>query len=699
MSALQDAIWPAARRGEALYALCRRTQLSAAEAAPPPALAHEPPELERYAEQLGLELEPLVLTRAEAATRLSALAPVLLSLKREHAPGWFAVLGGRAGQVRVLAPDGGERTLPTAALCATIWGEVEAELGQTFEPLLAAALPSPRRRARARALLVADAMHRDFGCRALLLKAAPGAELGTWSRQFGVWRKALGLLGLHAAQYLLGLGAFWIIGRAVLRDRIDAGTFAAFALLSLSAVPLHLLETAQLSELALRLSALFKQRAFADALASDQDALRRRGVGEHFGHVLDCDAFESLAVTGGLAGGLALIELGAAAVILVSAAGPVPGLALALWIALLGLLGARYLAHARRFASARLELTHALVERMLGHRTRLVQEPRARWHAGEDEQLERYLHAGRGQDQAAARLVAWSGRGFFALSIPLLAPLWLRGPGASSGLLASSLAGALLATRALSRLASSLTALCEAKLAYERLQSLHARPGLRARPVPAVFEPAQPSAAGELVLRVDDLSYRAGQRPEPVLRGCSLQLSQGERWLLTGSSGSGKSTLVSLLAGLRVPASGSVLWRGLDLTSLGLAGWRKHVALAPQFHDNHVLSGTLAFNLLLGRSWPPSAAELAEAEALCHELGLGELLERMPGRLQQQLGETGWQLSHGERSRLFLARALLSRAQLVLLDETFAALDPVTLETCMKSALRHAPTLVVVAHP
>jgi ATP-binding cassette subfamily B protein len=112
-----------------------------------------------------------------------------------------------------------------------------------------------------------------------------------------------------------------------------------------------------------------------------------------------------------------------------------------------------------------------------------------------------------------------------------------------------------------------------------------------------------------------------------------------------------------------------------------------------------VLSGTLAFNLLLGRSWPPSTAELAEAEALCLELGLGELLERMPARLQQQLGETGWQLSHGERSRVFLARALLARAPLVVLDETFAALDPVTLQSCMDSALRHAPTLVVVAHP
>ena len=74
--------------------------------------------------------------------------------------------------------------------------------------------------------------------------------------------------------------------------------------------------------------------------------------------------------------------------------------------------------------------------------------------------------------------------------------------------------------------------------------------------------------------------------------------------------------------------------------------------------------------------WPPSAADLQQAGEVCEELGLGELLQRMPAGLQQQVGETGWQLSHGERSRVFLARALLQQADLTILDESFAALDP-----------------------
>jgi ATP-binding cassette subfamily B protein len=71
----------------------------------------------------------------------------------------------------------------------------------------------------------------------------------------------------------------------------------------------------------------------------------------------------------------------------------------------------------------------------------------------------------------------------------------------------------------------------------------------------------------------------------------------------------------------------------------------------------------------------------------------------MPAGLLQMVGETGWQLSHGERSRLFMARALLQRADLVILDESFGALDPATLRRCLQTALDRAKTLMVIAHP
>src|SRR5262249_1888103 len=149
--------------------------------------------------------------------------------------------------------------------------------------------------------------------------------------------------------------------------------------------------------------------------------------------------------------------------------------------------------------------------------------------------------------------------------------------------------------------------------------------------------------------------------------------------------------------GLRQPESGLVLLGGLDHQTLGAAGWRRRVVAAPQFHDNHVFAGTFAFNLLMGRGWPPPAAGLTEAGALCHALGLGELLERMPAGLLQMVGDTGWRLSHGEQSRLYLARALLQGADVVVLDESFAALDPATLHLALRCVLARATTLLVIA--
>lgn len=91
--------------------------------------------------------------------------------------------------------------------------------------------------------------------------------------------------------------------------------------------------------------------------------------------------------------------------------------------------------------------------------------------------------------------------------------------------------------------------------------------------------------------------------------------------------------------------------------------------------------------------------QIREAETVYRELGLGDLLDRMPSGMMQVVGETGWQLSHGERSRLFIARALLQGSPVVLLDESLAALDPETLRTSVAAIIERAPALVLIAHP
>lgn len=293
-------------------------------------------------------------------------------------------------------------------------------------------------------------------------------------------------------------------------------------------------------------------------------------------------------------------------------------------------------------------------------------------------------------------------RGWLLLGLLGLTPAFLTGSD-SPVALAVGLGGILLAHEAFKKLATGLWHLAGAAIAWQQAAPLFhaaARPEV-ATPPTLVRAPGSGVSTGDAasVLEAHDLVFRYRDRGEPVLRGCSLCVCPGDWLLLEGPSGGGKSTLAALLTGLRRPESGLMLLGGFDLQTLGGEGWRQRVVAAPQFHDNHVFAGTFAFNLLMGRRWPPRSEDIAEAGTLCHELGLEELLERMPAGLLQMVGDTGWRLSHGEQSRLYLARALLQRADVVVLDESFAALDPETLRRALRCVLARAATLLVIAHP
>ena len=369
---------------------------------------------------------------------------------------------------------------------------------------------------------------------------------------------------------------------------------------------------------------------------------------------------------------------------------------LTLWLAW------RYGSARRRWTESRLAMTNALIERMIGHRTRLAQEPPARSHEDEDQVLERYLEPSQQLDHLGASLLVLVPRGWLLVGLLGLAPAFVSG-NTPPATMAIGLGGVLLAYQALRTLTEAVEGIAAATIAWRLLRPLltatvpRQRAGHPDYAVPS--PPAITPASRRPRLDARDLGFGYRDRDEPVLRGASLCISDGARILLRGPSGGGKSTLVALLAGLRAPDSGLLLWDGLDLATLGVDGWRQRVALAPQFHENHVLMGTFAFNLLMGRGWPPRPADLEEAESVCRALALGPLLDRMPSGIHQVLGETGWQLSHGERSRLYLARALLQGADLIILDESFAALDPATLREVFAYVLRQRPALVVVAHP
>ncbi len=507
-------------------------------------------------------------------------------------------------------------------------------------------------------------------------------------------RRLLALAGAHAIQYILFIIAWWVIGANVLNSRTGPGWLWLWALLLLTLVPFRVLITWLQGRIAISTGARLKQRLFFGALRLEPDSIRHQGVGQLLGRVIETEAVESLALSGGFLGLVAVIELAISVFILAAGSGgALQSLLLIAWLAVTMAIASRYYRRNRIWTDVRLRMTHDLVESMVGHRTRLAQLPPDRWHQREDEALERYLKASKAMDNSTAALLAIVPRGWLVLGLLGLIPAFALRIN-SPAQIAIAVGGMLLAYRAFRRLAAGAWQLAGAAVAWQRVAVLFNS----ARSKPGRDREGVGCAAPSPLVDARDLVFRYSDRTQPVLRGCTFQISAGDRLVLEGASGGGKSTLVSLLAGLREPNSGRLLMNGFDHQSLGAEAWRKYIAAAPQFHENHVLAETFAFNLFMGRRGIIGPQDLAEAEEICAELGLAELLERMPAGFQQMVGETGWQLSHGERSRLYIARALLQNSELVVLDESFAALDPENLQRAVECVVKRAKSLLVIAH-
>ncbi len=333
----------------------------------------------------------------------------------------------------------------------------------------------------------------------------------------------------------------------------------------------------------------------------------------------------------------------------------------------MALLGRRFARERAAWTGERFAITSGFVEHVVGHRTRVAQQASHLHHLEEDAALERYYRAARGMDRVGDLLASLPARGWLALGLLGLVPAVLGGVGA--GPLVVATGGILQAQAAFATLATSLGALLSAAVSWRSIARLSWRPRARARRDPAGRARA-PRGVGRRDRGAGRVVPLRRGRGEPVLRGCDLVLSRGDRLLLEGRSGGGKSTLAAVLSGLHAPSSGLVLLRGLDRRTLGRRGVAQPRGDARRSSTTTTFSpGRLAFNLLMGRAWPAPPEDRREAEVVCRKLGLGPLLDRMPWGLDQVVGETGWQLSHGERSRLFLARALLQRSDAVILDE------------------------------
>jgi ATP-binding cassette subfamily B protein len=211
---------------------------------------------------------------------------------------------------------------------------------------------------------------------------------------------------------------------------------------------------------------------------------------------------------------------------------------------------------------------------------------------------------------------------------------------------------------------------------------------------PTILDPERPVPAEQgTTLAFEDVHFRYADGEDEVLRGIDLEVRPGETMALVGSVGSGKTTLTALVPRLHDVTGGRVLIGGVDVRDLRLDQLRHAVTTA--FEDATLFSASVYENLTLGR------AGITDAD-VCEAIDVAQagFVYDLPFGLDTRIGEQGLSLSGGQRQRLALARAVLGRPRVLVLDDPLSALDVHT-EAQVEEALRRVlaeTTALVVAH-
>jgi ATP-binding cassette subfamily B protein len=199
----------------------------------------------------------------------------------------------------------------------------------------------------------------------------------------------------------------------------------------------------------------------------------------------------------------------------------------------------------------------------------------------------------------------------------------------------------------------------------------------------------------EGLLRFEGVEFSYPDAEEPVLRRVDLEVRPGETLAIVGVTGSGKTTLVSLVPRLYDVTAGRITLDGRDVRSLRLDSLREIVGVA--FEEPTLFSMSVRENLTLGR---PEATDEEIAEAL--SVAQAEFVHELPWGLATRVGEQGLSLSGGQRQRLALARAVIGKPRVLVLDDPLSALDVHTealVEEALARVLRDTTALIVVHRP
>jgi len=186
--------------------------------------------------------------------------------------------------------------------------------------------------------------------------------------------------------------------------------------------------------------------------------------------------------------------------------------------------------------------------------------------------------------------------------------------------------------------------------------------------IPAVAQGTDPLPTSREI-RLENVTFGWSEGRDPVLRNLSLTLRQGERAALIGPSGAGKSSIAALILKVAAPQQGRILLGGTDILHLSDDALRSQVAWLSQ--SSHLFDDTIRGNLLLGRT-DITDADLWDA---LDKARIADVVRELPEGLDTWIGESGSKLSGGQGRRVALARVLLSKAPILILDEPATGLD------------------------
>ncbi|KAJ5368010.1 ABC transporter 1 [Penicillium cataractarum] len=254
--------------------------------------------------------------------------------------------------------------------------------------------------------------------------------------------------------------------------------------------------------------------------------------------------------------------------------------------------------------------------------------------------------------------------------------------------------------------------LSNARAAMARILSLIeiGKDGMQARiRAPSLTETAEtdPEATGEhkptisggaSSVQFRDVHFAYPARPDiTVLNGLSLDIRPGKFCALVGPSGAGKSTIISLVERLYKPASGGIIIDGVDVTKHQDVAFRESIALVPQ--ESVLFEGSIKFNIGLGAR-PGHEATMEEIQEACKLANIHEVIMGLPDGYETLCGPNGNQFSGGQKQRLSIARALVRKPKLLILDESTSALDAES-EKLLQDGLEKAAkgiTVIAIAH-